>query len=81
MEDNTKNNKLCCYLNGAFDLLCFVGGAYLLSAAIFGSACTGTACCLSCCSNLGLPLIALGFVVRCWRGNCCSKGSCGPKEE
>ena len=38
MKENC-NNKWCCYLYGLLDLVCFVGGAYLLSAAIFGGCC------------------------------------------
>ena len=70
------NNKWCCYLYGLLDLVCFVGGAYLLSAAIFGGCC-GAATCN--CGVLGLPLIVLGFVIRGWtgRGCCCS---CGTKK-
>jgi urea transporter len=73
-KDN--NKKLCCYLMACSDLICFVGGSLLLSLAIFGSACTGAACagCCGCLTYLGLPLIALGFVLRCW---CC--GCCGNK--
>ena len=69
------NNKWCCYLYGLLDLLCFVGGAYLLSAAIFGGCCGSTTCS---CGVLGLPLIVLGCVIRCWtgRGCCC----CGTKK-
>ncbi len=76
-----KNSKLCCYLLGLSDLVCFVYGSFLLSLALFG-ACTGTACtsCCGCCPQLGLPLIALGFVIRCWAKKCCNgeASSCGP---
>ena len=70
------NNKWCCYLYGLLDLVCFVGGAYLLSAAIFGG-CFGATTCN--CGVLGLPLIVLGFVIRGWtgRGCCCA---CGTKK-
>ncbi len=66
-------NKLCCYLYGLIDLVCFVGGTYLLSVAIFGGCCA-TACN---CGVLGLPLIVLGCVIRNWtgRGCCCCSGT------
>ena len=69
------NNKGCCYLYGLIDLICFVGGAYLLSAAIFGGFCGSTTCS---CGVLGLPLIVLGCIIRCWtgRGCCCSMKKC-----
>ena len=61
-----KNKKVCCYLAGACDLVCFVFGSYLFSLALIGKTCTATACstCCGCLSSLGLPLIALGFVIR-----------------
>ena len=34
-QPTTQKSKLCCYLYGLCDLVCFVGGAYLLSLAIF----------------------------------------------
>ena len=65
-------SKKCCYLMGLSDLVCFVFGSYLLSTALFGG-CTATACTgyCGCCAVLGLPLIALGFVIRCWTKKCC----------
>ena len=53
-----KENKLkkCCYLYGLCDIICFV---------IACSTCCG------CLGFLGLPLIALGFVIRSWTGRCC----------
>ena len=33
------------------------------------------ACC-GCCSVLGLPLIALGFLIRCWYSKCCGSTTC-----
>ena len=64
--------KKCCYLYGLCDIICFVIGALLLSLAIF-SKCTAVACstCCGCLGFLGLPLIALGFVIRSWTGRCC----------
>ena len=80
MENETSNkSKKCCYLYGLCDLVCFVFGAYLLSLAIF-SKCTALACstCCGCLGLLGLPLIALGFVIRAWTGRCCSSSfNCG----
>ena len=77
------NNKISCYMYGLLDLVCFVGGAYLLSAAIFGGCCSTATCN---CGVLGLPLIALGFVLRCWTGNgcCCCSGAkkcCAPNSD
>ena len=65
--------KKCCYLYGLCDIICFVIGALLLSLAIF-SKCTAVACstCCGCLGFLGLPLIALGFVIRSWTGRCCN---------
>ena len=78
-----KNKKMCCYLLGLFDLICFVGGAYLLSAAIFGACCGAATTCG--CGVLGLPLIALGLVVHCWIKCCCCCGkdskSCSPSTD
>ena len=70
-------SKKCCYLMGLSDLVCFVFGSYLLSTALFGG-CTATACTSSCgcCAVLGLPLIALGFVMRSWAKKCCNKSAC-----
>ena len=70
MKKIGNNSKWCCYLCGLFDIICFVGGAYLLSIAIFGSCCGASSCN---CGALGLPLIMLGYVVRSWRnkGLCC----------
>ena len=69
-----KENKLkkCCYLYGLCDIICFVIGALLLSLAIFSN-CTPVACssCCGCIGILGLPLIALGFVIRSWADRCC----------
>ena len=72
MENNKKNKKVCCYLAGACDLVCFVFGSYLFSIALIGKACTAAACsaCCGCLSSLGLPLIALGFVIRSWCSKC-----------
>ena len=69
-----KNKKVCCYLAGACDLVCFVFGSYLFSLALIGKTCTVTACsiCYGCLSSLGLPLIALGFVIRYWCNKCCT---------
>ena len=75
MENNKKNKKVCCYLTGACDLVCFVFGSYLFSLALIGKTCTAAACSTACCgclSSLGLPLIALGFVIRSWCGKCCA---------
>jgi len=71
-NDKSKKNKGCCYLFGIVDLVCFVLGSYLLSLAIFSN-CTAAACstCCGCLSFLGLPLIALGFVIRSWSCRCC----------
>ena len=75
-NDKSKKNKGCCYLFGIVDLVCFVLGSYLLSSAIFSN-CTAAACstCCGCLGFLGLPLIALGFLIRSWscRG-CCGIG-------
>ena len=73
MENNKKNKKVCCYLAGACDLVCFVFGSYLFSLVLIGKTCTAVACsaCCGCLSSLGLPLIALGFVIRFWCGKCC----------
>ena len=70
-NDKSKKNKGCCYLLGFIDLVCFVLGSYLLSLAIF-SKCTAVACstCCGCLGLLGLPLIALGFIIRSWTGRC-----------
>ena len=67
-----KNKKGYCYLSVACDLVCFVFGSYLFSLALIGKTCTVAACsaCCGCLSSLGLPLIALGFVIRCWCGKC-----------
>ena len=70
-----KNKKVCCYLAAACDLVCFVFGSYLFSLALIGKTCTAAAACSSCCgclSSLGLPLIALGFVIRYWCSKCCA---------
>ena len=77
MENDKKNKKMCCYLGAACDLVCFVFGSYLFSLALIGKACTATACstCCGCLSGLGLPLIALGFVIRSWCGKCCASSS------
>ena len=74
MENDKKNKKVCCYLGGACDLICFVFGSYLFSLALIGKTCTVTACstCCGCLTSLGLPLIALGFVIRCWCSKCCT---------
>ena len=71
-QPKTQKSKLCCYLYGLCDLVCFVGGAYLFSLAIF-SKCTAEGCslCCGCLGFLGLPLIALGFLIRIWTGRCC----------
>ena len=71
-NDKSKKNKGCCYLFGIVDLVCFVLGSYLLSLAIFSN-CTAAACsaCCGCLGFLGLPLIALGFVIRSWSCICC----------
>ena len=77
MENEMSNqSKKCCYLHGLCDLVCFVFGSYLLSLAIF-SKCTAVACstCCGCLGYLGLPLIALGFVIRNWGGRCCNSAS------
>ena len=74
MGNQKKNgSKKCCYFYGLCDLVCFVLGTYLLSLALF-SYCTAAACSTGCgCPcYYGLPLIALGFVIRSWRKNCCS---------
>ena len=72
-----KNKKVCCYLAGACDLVCFVFGSYLFSLALIGKTCTVTACstCCGCLTSLGLPLIALGFVIRYWCSKCCTSSS------
>ena len=77
MENDKKNKKVCCYLAGACDLVCFVFGSYLFSLALVGKTCTAVACsaCCGCLSSLGLPLIALGLVIRSWCGKC-STSSC-----
>ena len=78
-NEMSNKSKKCCYLSGLCDIVCFVLGAYLLSLAIF-SKCTAVACstCCGCFGLLGLPLIALGFVIRSWRGRCCdSSSNCG----
>ena len=69
-----ENKKVCCYLAGVCDLVCFVFGSYLFSLALIGKTCTAAACsmCCGCLSSLGLPLIALGFVIRCWCSKCCA---------
>ena len=71
------NKKVCCYIAIVCDLVCFVFGSYLFSLALIGKTCTVTACstCCGCLSSLGLPLIALGFVIRCWSSKCC-KSAC-----
>jgi hypothetical protein len=70
-------SKKCCYLLGLSDFICFVFGSYLLSVAVFSS-CSTTACsgCCGCCAVLGLPLIALGFVIRSWAKKCCGNSNC-----
>ena len=78
--ENEKSNKSkkCCYLYCLCDLVCFVFGSLLLSLAIFGN-CTAGACgsCCGCLAYLGLPLIALGFVIRAWTGRgCCGSSAC-----
>ena len=67
-----KNKKVCCYLAVACDLVCFVFGSYLFSLALIGKNCSAVACsaCCGCLSSLGLPLIALGFVIRFWCRKC-----------
>ena len=72
-----KNKKLCCYLSGTCDLVCFVFGSYLFSLALIGKTCTAVTCsaCCGCLSTLGLPLIALGFVIRSWCRKCCASSS------
>ena len=72
MNKENGKGKLCCYLMVVSDLVCFVFGSYLFSLALIGKTCTVVACsaCCGCLSSLGLPLIALGFVIRCWRGKC-----------
>tara|TARA_B110000014_G_scaffold15591_1_gene10347 strand:+ start:37 stop:198 length:162 start_codon:yes stop_codon:yes gene_type:complete len=40
MENDKKNKKVCCYLGGACDLICFVFGSYLFSLALIGKTCT-----------------------------------------
>ena len=75
--------KKCCYLYGLCDIICFVVGSLLLSLAIF-SKCTPVACstCCGCLGFLGLPLIALGFVIRSWTGRCCyNDSSCSDDAE
>ena len=74
MENSKKNKKVFCYLEGACDLICFVFGSYLFSLALIAKTCTATACstCCGCLTSLGLPLIALGFVIRSWSGKCCT---------
>ena len=69
-----KNKKVCCYLAGACDLVCFVFGSYLFSLALIGKTCTVAACstCCGCLTSLGLPLIALGFVIRYWCSKYCT---------
>ena len=69
-----KNKKVCCYLAVACDLVCFVFGSYLFSLALIGKTCTVAACstCCGCLSSLGLPLIALGFIIRYWSSKCCA---------
>ena len=64
--------KICCYLYVLCDIICFVVGSLLLSLAIFSN-CTTAACstCCGCLGFLGLPLIALGFVIRSWTGRFC----------
>ena len=77
METESSNkSKKCCYLYGLCDIVCFVFGAYLLSLALF-SKCTALACstCCGCLGILGLPLIALGLVIRLWTGRCCYSSS------
>jgi len=61
-----KNKKVCCYLAVTCDLVCFVFGSYLFSLALISKTCTAAACsaCCGCLSSLGLPLIALGFVIN-----------------
>ena len=68
--------KKCCYLYGLCDIICFVIGSLLFSLAIF-SKCTPEACstCCGCLGFLGLPLIALGFVIRSWISRCCYNDS------
>ena len=68
--------KKCCYLYKLCDIICFVFGSLLLSLAVF-SKCTPVACgtCCGCPGFLGLPLIALGFVIRSWAGRCCCNDS------
>ena len=77
MGNDKKNKKVCCYLACASDLVCFVFGLYLFSLALIGKTCTVVACsaCCGCLSSLGLPLIALGFVIRSWREKCCTSTS------
>ena len=74
----SKDNKLkkCCYLYKLCDIICFVVGALLLSLAIF-SKCTPVVCSIycGCLGFLGLPLIALGFVIKSWIGRCCCSNS------
>ena len=36
MENDKKNKKVCCYLAGACDLICFVFGSYLFGLALIG---------------------------------------------
>ena len=70
--------KICCYLYVLCDIICFVVGSLLLSLAIF-SKCTQAACsaCCGCLGFLGLPLIALGFVIKSWISSCwCNDSSC-----
>ena len=76
-----KNKKVCCYLAGVCDLVCFVFGSYLFSLALIGKTCTTATCCVccGCLSSLGLPLIALGFVIRSWCGKC-SLSSCSDSD-
>ena len=78
MNKENGKGKLCCYLMVVSDLVCFVFGSYLFSLALIGKTCTATACstCCGCCSVLGLPLIALGFLIRCWYSKCCGSTTC-----
>ena len=54
MGNDKKNKKVCCYLAGACDLVCFVFGSYLFSLALIGKTCTAVACsaCCGCLSSL-----------------------------
>ena len=67
-----EKSKLYCYLYGLCDLVCFVGGTFLFSLALF-SKCITTACSIycGCLGFIGLPLITLGFLIRNWNGRCC----------